>query len=317
MLTHADAHIVLPSFRREFNQSPATEASAKSDRVSNNWHSAEMPSLDIETTGCRGTFLTESSSGFVTGTMFTDHRHFPHCQLNLQTEISQSLPSVHASPMLTAPTIRLIIVDDHEIVLAGLKVLLSRHRGLECVGSAANGYEAVDLASRLRPDVAIMDLKMPSCDGLEATRRLRKHVPETKVLAFSMRPAASVVVAALRAGVLGYVSKSSENTVLIEAIQVAAKGKRFIDPHLTEAMLRTILDDQIIGAPSTLTRREHEVLLRVAWGFTNNDIAGELGLSTKTVESYRARACEKLELPDRPAIVKFALMSGWMDEEGS
>ncbi len=219
--------------------------------------------------------------------------------------------------MPTVPSIRLIIVDDHEIVLAGLRVLISRHRGLDCVGTAANGNEAVELASRLRPDVAVMDLKMPSCDGLEATRRLRKHVPETKVLAFSMRPAASVVVAALRAGVSGYVSKSSENNILIEAIQVVAKGKRFIDPHLTESMLRTILHDQPIGAPSTLTRREHEVLLRVAWGFTNSEIAGELGLSTKTVESYRARACEKFDLTGRPAIVKFALMSGWMDEEAS
>lgn len=229
-----------------------------------------------------------------------------------------SLPSaVTNTPVLIVPSIRLVIVDDHEIVLAGLKVLISRHRGLDCVGTAANGNEAMDLASRLRPDVAIMDLKMPSCDGLEATRRLRKHVPEAKVLAFSMRPTASVVVDALRAGVLGYVAKSSPNSVLIDAIHVVAKNKRFIDPQLTESMLRTILDDQPIGTPSTLARREHEVLLRVAWGFTNNDIAGELGLSTKTVESYRARACEKLDLPDRPAIVKFALMSGWMDEEAS
>src|SRR5208337_3424666 len=178
--------------------------------------------------------------------------------------------------MSTVPSIRLIIVDDHEIVLAGLRVLISRHRGLDCVGTAANGNEAVELASRLRPDVAVMDLKMPSCDGLEATRRLRKHVPETKVLAFSYRPAASVVVAALRAGVSGYVSKSSDNSVLIEAIKTIAKGKRFIDPHLTEPMLRAMLGDKIIGTPATITKREHEVLLRVAWGFTNNETAAEL-----------------------------------------
>lgn len=219
--------------------------------------------------------------------------------------------------MSPAPTIRLIIADDHEVVLAGLKVMISRHRNLDCVGNAANGYAAVDLASRLRPDVAIMDLAMPLCDGLEATRRLGKHVPETKVLAFSMRPAASIVLAALQAGALGFVSKSSPHNVLIEAIPVVAIGKRFIDPRLTDPMLRTLLNDQPIGASSTLTPREREVLLRVAWGFTNNDIGGDLGLSTKTVESYRARACEKLSLPDRPAIVKFALMSGWMDEEAS
>jgi two-component system, NarL family, response regulator NreC len=219
--------------------------------------------------------------------------------------------------MSTAPTIRLIIADDHEVVLTGLEVLISRHRSLECVGSATNGYEAVDLATRLRPDVVLMDLTMPTCDGLEATRRLGKHVPDTRVLAFSMRPAASMVLAALRAGALGYVSKSSHHNVLIGAIPVVAKGKRFIDPHLTDPMLRTLLDDQLIGAPSTLSKREREVLLRVAWGFTNNDIGGDLGLSTKTVESYRTRACEKLALADRPAIVKFAHMSGWLDEEAS
>ncbi len=217
--------------------------------------------------------------------------------------------------MSTAPSIRLVIVDDHGIVLAGLKVLISRHRGMDCIGTAANGDEAVELASRLCPDVVIMDIKMPGCDGLEATRRLKRHVPETKVLVFSMRPAVSVVVAALRAGALGYVSKSSENGVLIEAIQVVVKGERFLDPHLTDSMLRAILDDPPLGEPSTLTRREHEVLLGVALGFTNHVIGEDLALSTKTVESYWARACEKLDLPDRPAIVKFALMSGWMDEE--
>jgi two-component system, NarL family, response regulator NreC len=217
--------------------------------------------------------------------------------------------------MSTAPAIRLIIADDHEIVLAGLEVLLSQHRDLECVGSATNGYEAVERASELRPDVAIIDLTMPSCDGLEVTRRLGKHVPETRVLVFSMRPAASMILAALQAGALGYVSKSSHPEVLINAIFVVAKRKRFIDPQLTDPTLQTLLDGHLIGPPSTLTEREREVLIRVAWGFTNNETGEELHLSTKTVESYRSRACEKLALPNRSAIVKFAIMSGWMDEK--
>jgi two-component system response regulator NreC len=219
--------------------------------------------------------------------------------------------------MITAPTIRLIIADDHEVVRAGLKVLISRHGNLECVGSAANGNEAVDLADRLRPDLVILDLTMPLCGGLDAIRLLGKQVPETRVLGYSCHTDASMIVAALQAGALGYVSKSSEEAVLIKAISVAAKGKRFIDPQLTDPVLRRFLDDPTIGAASTLTKREREVLLGVAWGFTNNFIGGDLGLSTKTVESYRARACEKLALPDRPAIVKFALMSGWMDEKAS
>ena len=219
--------------------------------------------------------------------------------------------------MPVVPKIRLIIADDHEIILVGLKVLISRRRDLECVGSAANGQEAVDLASRLRPDVLIMGLNMPLCDGLEATCRLQKVAPETKVLIFSRQPPALGIVAALRAGALGYVSKSSDSRVLIEAIHTVAKSKRFVDPHLTDPMIRGLLDEQVMGPPSTLTPREREVLLGVAWGFTNHDIGEKLNLSTKTVESYRARACEKLALPDRPAIVKFALLSGWMEEEAS
>jgi two-component system, NarL family, response regulator NreC len=215
--------------------------------------------------------------------------------------------------MFTAPRIRLIIADDHEMIVSGLKSMISRHRNLECVGSATNGHEAVDLASRQHPDVAILDITMPFCDGLEATGRLRKEVPDTKVLIFSGYSGPSAIVAALRAGALGYVCKASPHSVLIGAISVVALGKRFIDPALSDPVLRSLLSDEPIGTPSTLTPREREVLLRVAWGFTNNETGTELGLSTKTVEGYRARACEKLALLDRPAIVKYALMAGWMD----
>jgi two-component system response regulator NreC len=172
----------------------------------------------------------------------------------------------------------------------------------------------VDLAMRLHPDVVIMDITMPTCGGLDATRLLRKQVPETRVLAYSCYTDAPWILAALQAGALGYVSKSSEHSVLIQAIAMVAKGKRFIDPQLTDPMLRGFLDNPTVETQS-LTKREREVLLGVAWGFTNNVIGGDLGLSKKTVEGYRARACEKLALADRPAIVKFALMSGWLTEQ--
>lgn len=159
-----------------------------------------------------------------------------------------------------------------------------------------------------------MDMKMPVCDGLEATSRMAKYVPETKVLAFSMRPDASSVVAALRAGVLGYVSKLSPNDVLIEAINVLAEGKRFMDPSLTDSVVNKFLDDNVVERAATLSKREQQVLRRIAEGFTSGDIAAEFDLSTKTVDCYKARACEKLGLQDRPAIIRFALMSGWMNE---
>jgi two-component system response regulator NreC len=215
--------------------------------------------------------------------------------------------------MFTAPKICLIIADDHELIRVGLKVLISRHHALKCVGVASDGDETVALALRLRPDVVIMDLTMPSCGGLEATSLLRKQAPETKVVAYSGSEDTPMILAALRAGVLSYVSKASPHDVLIEAILAVAKGKYFVDPALTDPLLRDFVEAPAMEHSSMLTPREREVLQRVAWGFANRETALELGLSPKTVEGYRARACEKLFLADRPAIVKYALMAGWMD----
>jgi two-component system response regulator NreC len=216
--------------------------------------------------------------------------------------------------MFNGPRTRILVADDHEVIRFGLKILLPRH-GFEFMGTAANGHEAIDLVRRLRPDVVIMDICMPSCGGLEATGRLRKEAPDSRILAFSFRPGASVVLSVLKAGALGYVCKSSSHSVLVDAISVVAKGKRFLDPSLADATLGKLLEDEPIASSSLLTPREREVLIRVAWGFTNGDIGAELCLSKKTVEGYRARASEKLDLHDRPAIVKYAVMAGWMDEQ--
>jgi two-component system response regulator NreC len=215
--------------------------------------------------------------------------------------------------MSTTPPIRLIVVDDHEVVLVGLKALFCQDRTLELIGSAANSDGLVKLARSLRPDVIIMEIRMLAYDGLETIRLLASEVPETKVLIYSKDRAPFTVLAALQAGALAYISKFAHCSVLMAAIPMVAKGKRFIDPELIDPMLRVFLDDQIPVTPSSLSKREREVLIHIAWGFTNSVIAETLNLSTKTVESYRMRACEKLTLPDRPAIVKFALMSGWLD----
>jgi DNA-binding NarL/FixJ family response regulator len=208
----------------------------------------------------------------------------------------------------------LIIVDDHEVFRFGLQTLVSRHRNLRWVGSATNGKEALELASRLRPQIAIMDMKMPVCDGLEATRQLAKYVPETKVLAFSVRPDPSSVVAALRAGAFGYVCKSSDHHVLFEAILVVAQGRRFIDPALADSVVTNFLNDHAGETDTLLSAREQQVLVRLAGGATSGDIAAELDLSPKTVDSYKTRACDKLGLKGRREIVRFAIMSGWLDD---
>lgn len=211
--------------------------------------------------------------------------------------------------------IRLVVADAHEIVRVGLKHLISRHQNLDCVGTAANADEFASLASHLKPDIAIVDLVLPLRDSGGSKTHLYIHAPQTKTLIFSAHSAVSTVVAALQTGALGYVSKHSHLSILIRGIIAVSEGRRFIDPQLEDPVLRTLLDEPSIVPSSSLTNRERQVLLHVAWGFTNRNIGANLGLSTKTVESYRARACEKLGLADRPAIVKFAILSGWLELE--
>jgi len=205
-----------------------------------------------------------------------------------------------------------IVVDDHEVIRLGLKAIMSSHNHLKCVGWAGNGNEAFNLACRVRPQVVVMDMRMPQCDGMEATRLLAKHVPEAKVVAFSVRRSPSAVVAALRAGAKAYVSKNSPPRVLIEAITSVAQGKRFIDPSLADPVITTLLNENATDMTANLSAREREVLVRIAEGYTASDVASGLGLSVKTVECYKARACQKLGLECRSDIVKFALMSGWL-----
>jgi two-component system response regulator NreC len=217
--------------------------------------------------------------------------------------------------MSSEKPLRLIVVDDHEAIITGIRVAVARCKGLQCIGSAADGFEALEIGAKLHPDVVIMDITMPRCDGLEATARFRKQLPDSQIMAYSFHPQILAVLAILRAGALGFVCKSSPLRTLIEAIPIVAQGKRFIDPQLSDPLLRSLLNDEPFTPPSVLTNREHEVLLRVAWGFTCPQIGAELSLSSKTVEAYRARACDKLELSGRPAIIRYALMAGWLDDQ--
>ena len=212
--------------------------------------------------------------------------------------------------MHTSPRISVAIADDHEVVRFGCERLIAQHRHLVCVGSAGDGNAIVELATRLRPDVVVMDVRMPLCDGLEATARLRKLVPETHVLAFSSYVDAGMVPAALRAGATGYVCKTSDHLTLIHAICTIAKGQRFVDPALMDKVLNRMFEDEVVVPSTPLSKRQRAVLVGIAMGHTNADLADDLGLSVKTVEGYRARACEKLGLEDRSDIVQYALGAG-------
>lgn len=207
-----------------------------------------------------------------------------------------------------------IVVDDHPSMRLGLQAIISSHSSLKCVGTAADGNEAVDLARQLQPDVVVMDMQMPHCDGLEATMQLTSDVPNAKVVAYTMRSSPSCVTAAIRAGARAYVSKESPSEVLIDAIVSVRQGKRFMDPRLSASVFEELRNDSPIELATALSTREKQVLRSFAEGYTISTIANKHRLSEKTVESYKVRACDKLGLKSRSEIVRFACMAGWFEE---
>ena len=213
--------------------------------------------------------------------------------------------------------LRVLLADDHKVVRDGLRLLVDGQRDMQVVGEAGNGREALRQALDLKPDVVVMDLSMPELNGLQATERLKAERPEIKVVALTVHEDPSYLVQLCKAGAVGYVLKRSAGDDLIQAIRTVAGGGLRLDPTLASKALTGRLGDMPNKDElhtSDLSEREKEVLILLAWGHSNKEIAGNLGLSTKTVETYRVRICEKLGLRSRTEIVRYALRQGWLDE---
>jgi two-component system, NarL family, response regulator NreC len=219
--------------------------------------------------------------------------------------------------------ISVLLADDHAVLRTGLAMLLNAQPDLEVVGEAGDGEEAAALVREIKPDVVIMDLTMGCHSGLEAITAIRQSHPAVQVLVLSMHTDISYVRTALAAGASGYVAKSVADAELLTAVRAVAKGRMFVDLAVSDAALREEAIGLLTGRgdpPSTplhrLSRREREVLGRVAQGFTNLQVAEQLGLSVKSVETYRARLLEKLGLRTRAELVRFAVGSGLLTPEG-
>jgi DNA-binding NarL/FixJ family response regulator len=207
--------------------------------------------------------------------------------------------------------ITVLIADDHAVVRDGLLALLAKAEDLQVVGVAGNGRDVIDLAQRTRPDVVVMDIGMPELDGVEATRRLRETHPESRVLILSMHLSSEHVVRALHAGANGYVVKESAGEEVVEAIRAVFSGRRYLSHQISELMIDDFLRDGVQVSPlDRLSLRESDVLKLVVEGHTSADIAERLALSSKTVETYRARIMRKLGVKDTVALVKFAMRHG-------
>ena len=217
--------------------------------------------------------------------------------------------------------IRLLLADDHTVLRAGLRMLLDAQPDMEVVGDASDGAEAVRRAVELEPDVVLMDITMGPVGGLVATRQVRSRLPRTKVLALTMHEDEEYLREMLEAGATGYVLKVAADTELVVAIRAVHAG----EIYLYSSFARVLLDDLkrkggMASYPQPdsydlLSDREKEVLRSVALGYTNRQIADELFLSVKTVETYRARMMEKLNLKSRAALVRFALRRGLLVDE--
>ncbi len=213
--------------------------------------------------------------------------------------------------------IRVMLVDDHAMLLAGLQMAVNGQPDMEVVGQAANGSEAVDRALACRPDVVLMDISLPDLAGAEVTEQLRQEVPGVRVVAFTRHGDPSYLRRMLQAGASGYMLKNADAGALLQAIRVVAAGGAYIDPVLAGSLVETVNTRSVGagGAPQALvelTGRERDVLRLIAWGRSNKEIAVQFGISVKTVEYYKAQATEKLQLRSRTDIVRYALAQGWL-----
>lgn len=210
--------------------------------------------------------------------------------------------------------LRILLAEDHRILREGLKRLIAEQPNMEVVGEAENGVDAWQKAKELEPDIVLMDITMPRLNGAEATLKIRELCPDVKVIALTGHRASAYLNEVLKAGASGYVLKQAAIDELINAILTVAKGGTYIDSASQEALVHSPLDHRVYkGEPQgkPLSQREVQVLLLVANGYTNKEIAHELSISVKTVETHKANSMQKLDLKSRAEVVDYARFRGW------
>lgn len=209
--------------------------------------------------------------------------------------------------------VSIVLVDDHAVVRHGLRSLLEREAGCTVVGEAAESRAAIELAAQLQPDVLVVDIMLPGASGLDVIRQVRQRAPQTRVLVLSMHADALYVREALRAGALGYVLKEAAASEFVLAVREAAQGRRYLSPALARSLIDSYV--QQVGTDvedpyDLLTDSERAVLRLAARGHTAATIAKQLGLSTRTVETYRANLLHKLDLANQTELVRYAIKRG-------
>jgi DNA-binding NarL/FixJ family response regulator len=206
--------------------------------------------------------------------------------------------------------LRILIVDDHAVVRRGVRALLESQPGWEVAGEATTGLEAVELAKRLQPDIVIMDLSLPTLNGLDATRQLLKESPRSEVIVLTMHHSEELARDVLQAGARGYVLKSDADENLVAAVESLRRHKPFLTSTVTEFVLDDYLrrgDDEPGAAHTAVTARERQLIQLLAEGQSNKEAASSLGISVKTVEAHRANLMRKLRLRSVSELVRYAI----------
>src|SRR5262245_8369257 len=210
--------------------------------------------------------------------------------------------------------VRVMLVDDHSLVREGIRHVLTATEGIEVVAEAGDATEALRGARESKPDVVVLDLSLPGASGLDLTTKLREILPEIKVLILSVHDHPEYVLGAVRAGAQGYLRKDTSPAELRSALQAVARGESYFSPpvarHLTAAVRGDVTSEDPAGRLARLTPREREVLAGIAAGETSRAIAGRLGLSPRTVETYRESLARKLDIKTVAALTRFALEAG-------
>lgn len=216
--------------------------------------------------------------------------------------------------------LRILLADDHGVLRDGLTLLINAQPDMLVVACARGGREAVQLAAQLAPQLVVLDVSMPDLGGAEAAEEIRGCCPGVRILALTRYADQGYLRRLLDAGASGYVLKRAAGNALIDAIRVVAEGGSYIDPtlagNLVARMTRmTDVDSGMRGRHGVLAEREMQVLKLIAWGQSNKEIATQLGLSVKTVESYKSTALDKLQLRSRTDILRYALANNWLNED--
>ncbi|HEY8530753.1 MAG TPA: response regulator transcription factor [Limnochorda sp.] len=209
--------------------------------------------------------------------------------------------------------IRVLIVDDQQMIREGISLILKSHPDIEVVGEAANGREALAKVEETQPDVVLMDISMPELNGIDATAMVKRRFPKVKVLTLTVHDAEGYILQLLRAGASGYIVKKAAGDELVEAIRAVHRGDYYLHPTVTRQVIEEYMRqirEGTRGPEDLLTARERQIVQLAAEGYKNREIAERLNISLKTVETHRANIMQKLNISDRVELVRYAIRAG-------